>query len=85
MDYKRREAVLICLKMLASRCDWAVELDGEGFSKADTLIGHRLADKSELNSEQALLGCRIIALHRYQLPEELLLNAGAIRREKVTA
>jgi len=84
MNSDRREAVLVGLKMLASRdTDWAKLLNGVGYSKADTLIGHQLASKESLNSEQAELGIRIIALHRYQLPEELLRNAGAIRREKV--
>jgi len=55
-------------------------LDGAGFSKADTGIGKSLAHKDVLTSEQAELGLKLIRLHQHQLPHDLLVSAGAIRR-----
>ena len=80
MPYPRREAVLLCLRMLSSMCDGAVALDGAGFSKADTDIGKGLAGKATLTSEQAELGLKLIRQHQHQLPRDVLVLAGAIRK-----
>ena len=82
MATQRREAVLLCLQLLSSNCDGAVELDGSGFSKSDTGIGKRLARKDVLTSEQAELGLKLIRIHQNQLPYDLLVSAGAIRRSR---
>lgn len=79
MPYEQREAIHLCLKMLASMCDWAVTEDGQGFSKSDTTIGHQLARKDAINSEQAAIALPIIRIHQHQLPVPLLLTARAIR------
>jgi len=82
MPLRRRETVLLCLQLLSCNCDGAVMLDGAGFSKADTGIGKRLARKDVLTSEQAELGLKLIRLHQNQLPHDLLVSAGAIRRSR---
>ena len=66
-EYK--EVVLEGLRYLAERCDYAKMLDGMGFGKSDTYLGHSLAAKSSLTAEQAALGIPLLSLHRYQLPE----------------
>ena len=59
------------LKIIAGMCDGARVLDGAGFSKVDTQIGHDLAERSFLTPKQAVLGKRICTKYRRQLPEEL--------------
>lgn len=85
MPYQRREAILLCLKMLADVCDGARKLDGVGFSKSDTSTGRTLARKDALNSEQAEFALSIIRIHQHQLPRDLLLLAGAVRRDRQLA
>lgn len=60
------------LKMLAGRCDGARSQDGAGFNKADSRVGHSLAEQSYLTPKQAVLGKRICVKYRRQLREEVL-------------
>jgi len=79
----RRDAVLLGIQMLSASCDGARTLDGEGFSKADVHIGKGLARHDTLTSEQAELGLKLLREHQHQLPRDLLVLAGAVRRVKV--
>ena len=65
------------LQMLAGMCDGARLLDGAGFSKVDTRIGHALAECAVLSRRQAALGRHLLVKYRRQLPAELLAQAGA--------
>lgn len=64
-----KDIVLEALKYLASVCDYAQELDYQGFSKSDTHIGHSLAARRELTAEQAALGLPLLRIHKCQLPD----------------
>lgn len=66
------EAVHTGLQILAGMCDGACQLDGMGFNKIDTAIGHSLAGAIRLSPKQAVLGKRIIKKYHRQLPEELM-------------
>jgi len=59
------------LRMLAGMCDGARQLDGAGFSKIDTHIGHSLAGAMRLTARQAVLGLRLVRKYRRQLPEHI--------------
>ncbi len=63
------------LRMLSGLCDGARRLDGMGFNKLDTRIGHSLATHSFLTPKQAALGQRLIRKYRRQLPEEIVAKA----------
>ena len=65
------------LQRLAGMCDGAHLLDGAGFSKVDTRIGHALAECAVLSRRQAALGRHLLVKYRRQLPAELLAQAGA--------
>jgi SWI/SNF-related matrix-associated actin-dependent regulator 1 of chromatin subfamily A len=66
------------LRMLAGMCDGAVVLDGMGFNRIDTEIGHSLAAWPTLTGRQAALGLRIITKYRRQLPSTLLAAAKGV-------
>ena len=55
------------LKTLAARCDGARSVDGQGFNKFDSELGHRFADKSELTTQEALVGRGILTKYRTQI------------------
>ena len=55
------------LKTLATRCDGARKIDGQGFNKFDSELGHRFADKSELTAQEALVGRDLLAKYRTQI------------------
>ena len=65
------EDVHTALHFLAARCDYAYKLDGQGFSKADAVIGHSLAEKERISRNQALLALRIVRIHHHQIPAGL--------------
>lgn len=55
------------LKTLAARCDGARKVDGQGFNKFDSELGHRFADKSELTAQEALIGRGMLTKYRTQI------------------
>ena len=65
-----REHVHSGLKRLAA-CDhdWAMEVNGAGFSKMDGAFGHALAEQSRLSDKQTLAGIRLVTRYRRQLGE----------------
>ncbi len=69
------EAIHECLRMLARMCDGAVELDGHGFNRLDTQIGHSLAQWPVLTPRQAALGRKLVIKYHRQLPADLLAIA----------
>lgn len=60
------------LKALALMCDYASELDGVGFNKIDTKLGHRLAALESLTPRQAALGYKIHRKYHGQLGDMLV-------------
>jgi hypothetical protein len=58
--------------------DRARDLNGIGFSKVDSMIGHDLAGRLFLTARQALLGKKLINKYRRQLNEDLLTAAGIV-------
>lgn len=72
----QRTAIHFCLRYLAaSDLDHARELNGFGFSKADTLIGCDLAGRQVLSPRQAALGLKIVRKYHRQLPPDMLADA----------
>lgn len=70
-------AVHTALKLLAGMDgDRAAELNGIGFNRLDTAIGHSLASQPTLTAKQAALGLKIARKYRRQLPAELLSLMG---------
>lgn len=63
------------LRMLAGVCDGAQGLDGAGFSKVDSQIGHSLAEQMFLSPKQAVIGARLVNKYRRQLPEGIVEGA----------
>ena len=55
------------LRRIAGMCDGAQELDGHGFNKIDTRIGHALAEAASLTPKQAALGAVLTREYRRQL------------------
>jgi len=69
-------AVHSCLRILAGLdADRASDLNGIGFNRMDTMIGHSLAERGALTAKQAALGLRIVRKYHRQLPGELLAAA----------
>jgi len=64
------------LRQLALYCDGAQALDGAGFSKVDTTIGHQLAARGNLTPGQAALGRRLCVRYQRQLSPEVLKAMG---------
>lgn len=60
------------LQIIAGNCDHARAIDGAGFSKIDTLIGHDLADEWSLSPPQAVLGLKLCRKYRRQLPASIV-------------
>ena len=68
------------LKILAGwDTDGAQELNGIGYSKIDTVIGHSLAERNTLSPKQAALGLKLTTKYRRQLPDGLLSALGIER------
>jgi SNF2 family DNA or RNA helicase len=60
------------LKFLANDDgDYARGLNGIGYNKIDTAIGHSLADIPQLSPKQAVLGMKICKKYKGQLPSEI--------------
>lgn len=55
------------LRYLAGMCDYASTVDGQGFNKFDTNLGHWLAAADRLTPKQAALGRKILAKYHRQL------------------
>lgn len=72
---EQRDAVVMCLRMLAGMCDGARQLDGAGFNKLDAAIGKELASRGSLSDKQVALGARLAARYKRQLPEDVLALA----------
>jgi SWI/SNF-related matrix-associated actin-dependent regulator 1 of chromatin subfamily A len=68
-------AIHEALRMLAGVCDGAMQLDGHGFNRIDTEIGHSLANWPTLTAKQAVLGLRLVTKYRRQLPAHILQAA----------
>ena len=64
---EQKDAILEALKFLASTCDGARDLDGQGFSAYDTDIGHSLASFCKLSTKQLTVGARLCFKYRKQL------------------
>lgn len=60
------------IQMLAGVCDGAVMLDGVGYNKVDSRIGHELASKPSLTKKQAALAKMILRKYHRQLPQEVV-------------
>ena len=71
-DKMTRERIAVIhagLRILASRCDGALRIDGHGFSGPDVRVGHDLADTSSLSARQAALGLKLVITYRRQIPD----------------
>lgn len=78
------ELVHLGLRMLAGMCDGAVVLDGRGFNRLDTMVGHSLARQERLTPRQAALGRRLVLKYHRQLPE-LAAQLKELREERDSA
>lgn len=57
------------LKTLAAACDGAKKADGQGFNKFDSELGKRLAAKSFLSREEALVARHLMSKYRTQIAD----------------
>jgi SNF2 family DNA or RNA helicase len=73
---EQEQAVLACMRHLASMCDGAQDLDGCGFNKRDTRFGKILAGSTKLTEKMFAIGQKMVKLYRRQLPPELIQSAG---------
>lgn len=69
-------AVHEALRILAERCDGALDKDGAGFNKMDTAFGCRLAESPTLSDRQAAAAIKMVRKYRGQLPAELCAALG---------
>lgn len=70
-------AIHEALRLLAGAdVDHAVLSNDVGFNKIDTAIGHSLAARPLLTPRQAVVGRKLVARYRRQLPEALLERCG---------
>lgn len=60
------------LQMLAGVCNGAINWDGAGFNKIDTMIGKSLAMAAFLSRKQAALGMRLCIKYRRQLGDSMI-------------
>lgn len=68
----QKSAAVAALGLLASMdMDRAGELNGIGFNKIDTHIGHDLASKQSLSPKQTALAWKLAIKYRGQLPGDL--------------
>ncbi len=72
---EQEQAVLAGLRILASKCDGALEEDGCGFNKRDTAFGKSLAQQTTLSEKQFKCGLKMIRLYHRQLPSDLVILA----------
>lgn len=79
------QAVHLALQMLAGMCDGARQLDGSGFNKVDSRIGHSLAEAPRLSAKQAALGMRIARKYHRQLPADVVVALDESKEEAVPA
>jgi len=70
------KAIHAALVRLAQMCDGAMALDGMGFNRIDTAIGHDLAYRVFLTPRQAALGKKIVQKYRGQLGEDMMEAIG---------
>lgn len=70
------KAIHAALVRLAQMCDGAMALDGMGFNRIDTAIGHDLAYRVFLTPRQAALGKKIVRKYRGQLGEDMMEAIG---------
>jgi superfamily II DNA or RNA helicase len=73
---EQEQAVLACMRHLASMCDGAQELDGCGFNKRDTRFGKILAGSTKLSEKMFEVGQRMVKLYHRQLSPKLIQSAG---------
>lgn len=67
-----RERVLKALVLMTSKdADMARIRNGEGFSRFDAGIGHRLASKEELTTREAAFAKHLLFKYRRQLPNDM--------------
>lgn len=64
-------AVHAVVRHLASRCDGANALDGEGFNKHDSRAGHSWARMDRLSEEQAFEARAMVRKYRRQIPDDM--------------
>jgi SWI/SNF-related matrix-associated actin-dependent regulator 1 of chromatin subfamily A len=64
---ERKIELLKYLKILSSYCDGAQALDGKGFNKIDTEIGHSLASQSFLSNKQAVIAEKLVRKYHRQI------------------
>ena len=70
---EQRAAAALAMGMLAGRCDGARSVDGAGFSKIDTHMGHRLAEVGDrMTDGQVWLAAKLARRYQRQLPGEVL-------------
>lgn len=55
------------LKAIAAVCDGARKLDHQGFNKLDSTIGHGFAEKTHLNSGEAIAARNLLTTYRNQI------------------
>lgn len=79
-----KQAALECMQILAGVCDYAHTRDDQGFNKAHTQLGHRLAVQSEISDKEMPFVLSMCRLYRKQLPDRLLRKTGILGGKSVS-
>lgn len=66
-----RDKILLALREVAFKCDWATTKDGHGFNKADVKTGKALAFQPVLNDQQAYIAKKILRKYKRQINGQL--------------
>lgn len=72
-EFTNAERIVIhkAVKLLAAMCDGARELDGSGYNKFDSPIGHSFARQRNLTDKQTALAKKVLKKYHGQLDSEL--------------
>jgi len=69
------------MRTLAGICDGAQSLDGKGFNRFDTTVGHLIAAQPGLNQNDARLAHNLAIKYQRQLSDETLAGCRITRKE----
>lgn len=75
-SFEHKQAAQFAMQLLAGVCDGAQELDGAGFNRLDTTVGHKLANLDTMTDGQVFLARRLATKYKRQLPADVLVSLG---------
>lgn len=77
-DYNPEPYIMRGLRILAGLCDGAVEKDGAGFNKSDTVFGTSLAGRRYLTPRQLWIAAKVLRKYHRQLPNDVMAHVRGV-------